>query len=371
MSTRHQQGYIFRKGRAWYVRYYETNAADRRIQRCRKLSEYSDRYRCKKDVRPLAEEFLRPLNEGRVGPLSTLPISEFIEHHYLPAVADRLRPSTMKGYRDIFGDHLKARLDRICLRDFRCVDGDRLLAKIARERQLSRQSVYHIKSFLSGVFKHARRQGIMDGTNPMQDAAIPSAKPPADTHAYSLEEIQGMLADLPEPARTAVATAAFTGLRKSELRGLRWEDYRDGALYVSRSVWGRHTLEPKTRYSRAAVTVIAQLADMLDVHHRGKQPGPIFCATNGRPLNLDNLTRRVIQPILATGKVCWHGWHAFRRGLATNLHRLGVDDKTIQAILRHSSVQTTREIYIKSVGADATVAMRRLEDAIRVQPRLN
>jgi len=32
----------------------------------------------------------------------------------------------------------------------------------------------------------------------------------------------------------------------------------------------------------------------------------------------------------------WHGWHAFRRGLATNLHALGVDDKTIQAILRHS-----------------------------------
>ena len=25
-----------------------------------------------------------------------------------------------------------------------------------------------------------------------------------------------------------------------------------------------------------------------------------------------------------------HGWHAFRRGLATNLHRLGVQDKIIQ-----------------------------------------
>jgi hypothetical protein len=29
----------------------------------------------------------------------------------------------------------------------------------------------------------------------------------------------------------------------------------------------------------------------------------------------------------------WHGWHAFRRGLATNLHRLGVDDLTIQGDL--------------------------------------
>ena len=34
----------------------------------------------------------------------------------------------------------------------------------------------------------------------------------------------------------------------------------------------------------------------------------------------------------------WHSWHSFRRGLATNLHALGVDRKTIQAILRHSNV---------------------------------
>jgi integrase len=46
---------------------------------------------------------------------------------------------------------------------------------------------------------------------------------------------------------------------------------------------------------------------------------------------------------------CPAGWHAFRRGLATNLHTLGVDDKTIQAILRHSNVALTISVYIKSV----------------------
>jgi integrase len=46
----------------------------------------------------------------------------------------------------------------------------------------------------------------------------------------------------------------------------------------------------------------------------------------------------------------WHGWHAFRRGLATNLHGLGVDDKTIQAILRHSNIGLTMNVYVKSVS---------------------
>jgi integrase len=59
---------------------------------------------------------------------------------------------------------------------------------------------------------------------------------------------------------------------------------------------------------------------------------------------------------------------SLRRGLATNLHRLGVDDKTIQSILRHSSVHTTREIYIKGFDGDAAAAMARLETAIQSRP---
>ena len=39
----------------------------------------------------------------------------------------------------------------------------------------------------------------------------------------------------------------------------------------------------------------------------------------------------------------WHGGHAFRRGLATNLNRLGVRDKTIQAILRHTQTSANDE----------------------------
>ncbi len=106
---------------------------------------------------------------------------------------------------------------------------------------------------------------------------------------------------------------------------------------------------------------------------------PIFQAGNGKPLNLDNLVRRVIVPALTRCAVCkqaesehakdghafkldtsipsWNGWHAFRRGLATNLHTLGVDDKTIQAILRHSNVSLTINVYIKSVTESQVNAM--------------
>jgi integrase len=52
---------------------------------------------------------------------------------------------------------------------------------------------------------------------------------------------------------------------------------------------------------------------------------------------------------------------SFRRGVATNLYRIGVSARTIQAILRHSNVTTTLSFYVKTSGADAVAAMERLE----------
>ena len=84
----------------------------------------------------------------------------------------------------------------------------------------------------------------------------------------------------------------------------------------------------------------------------------MFTNTVRNPLDLNELYRRTIEPIFQAAGIEWHGWHAFRRGLATNLHRLGVDDKTIQAILRHCNVAVTQNVYIKTVSADSVAAMQ-------------
>jgi len=52
-----------------------------------------------------------------------------------------------------------------------------------------------------------------------------------------------------------------------------------------------------------------------------------------------------------------HGWHAARRGLGTNLYRLGVPDKVIQTTLRHSNVNVTLGYYIKPQTQDVVAAM--------------
>jgi site-specific recombinase XerD len=43
----------------------------------------------------------------------------------------------------------------------------------------------------------------------------------------------------------------------------------------------------------------------------------------------------------------WHGWHALRRGLATNLREAGADMKDIQSILGRADESTTAKHYAK------------------------
>jgi Phage integrase family len=60
----------------------------------------------------------------------------------------------------------------------------------------------------------------------------------------------------------------------------------------------------------------------------------------------------------------WHGWHAARQGLGSNLYRLGVPDMVIQRILRHANVSTTATYYIRTAADDVRIAMTVLENRI-------
>jgi len=377
-ARQHQAGYGFQRGEFWYVRYRERvvleNGAVQRVHRCRRLTKAIGPYRTKRAAEQLAEKTLRPLNDGAVVAESTMSLNRFIETAYFPYAEQQKRRSTYLGYRNIWKRYVKPDGDR-AMREFRTFECEQMLMSIARQEDLCRSTLGHIKHFLSGVFRYARRQRVLDTPNPMHDVELPKACPSGETSAYTLEEGVQMLAVLPEPAATVIAVAAFTGARKGEIRGFLWDNYDGYTMQVKQSVWRNHVGEPKREKSKGTIPVIAQLRLYLDRHRvragRSSQ-GYIFQSPCGNPLNLDALASKVIRPALKASNIPWHGWHAFRRGLATNLHRLGVSDKVIQQILRHANVTTTMNIYVKLVSRDSEEAMKTLETkcaAVVLQPR--
>jgi integrase len=390
---RHQEGYIWRKGQNWYGRWWDDVIENGRVvrkQRARKLAEYCDRYRTERDVRPLLDEILRSMNEGKTQPEGTLSVARFVEGHYLPFVEENYKPSTLAGYKNLWEAYLSARLNKIVLRDFRTVDAANLLAEIHRAHALGRTMLKHLKSFLSGVFTYAKNQGVIDGVHPIRDAMIPKkAAVSRETHAASPDEVLAIMEALEKAgekkARAAVALMFFAGLRPGEARGVCWEDFDGKRLTIRQSVWHTYTTSPKTGGSAKPVPVIEPLRSILaDLREAENNPtsGPILRGPSGKPLDLHNLANRVVIPRLKSCGVCeeaesdhgkadhkfrldeslpkWHGWYSLRRGVGTAVADLS-NSLAAKGLLRHSSVSTTERHYIKDVPESTLNAMKLLE----------
>jgi integrase len=301
------------------------------------------------------------MNLGNLQPEGSMSVSDFAEKHFLPNVTAKKKPSTLKFYRDIVNLHLVPLLGNLRLREVTTRDVQRLLDARA---SLSQSSVLRIKTGASALLSHAIRIGFLNGPNAAREARAEGHRTDPENYAYNLDEVLWMLERLPEPARAVVAVAAFSGLRESELRGLQWEDYDGQFLHVRRAVWRTHVGDTKTIESKNAVPVIEPLRKILAAHHRSNGSSEwIFAGEKmGRPLHLDNLCRRAIKPIVG-GR--WHGWHGFRRGIATVLYGLGVPAEVAQTILRHANVATTQAHYIMLKSkAEGSTAMKRLEKIV-------
>jgi integrase len=370
MRQRKQTGIIVRISGRWYVRYWESRNIGGTIKQKRvshQIGPVTTRgKRPPADIKTEAARHMAAVNSGTMDPERVVTINDFVERVYLPWIKEHKRPSTAKGYRDIWEDHLKAHCGKLWLKNTQTYTVQGWLNQIGKGK-LSRNTLKHIKSVISAIFKLSKQLGYFQGENPARDTAInPGAAAPAETYAYSLDEIHAILAVLPEPAATAFAVAAYTGMRHGEIQGLRWEDYHDGALQVARSIWNGRVTPPKTRKSCASVPVISQLAKRLEMHRLrcgDPQTGPMFANGLGKPFSLGYLLNSSILPALNRCERCgkpetshrmadhgykrdqrypeWHGWHAARRGLGSNLYRLDVPDIVIQRILRHANVSTT------------------------------
>src|ERR1700733_7218868 len=264
-----QNGKIVRRGNAWWVYF---NVKEERggvvswAKRAKRLAPVGGEYRTPASVRHLAAEILSPLNTRQARPEPTRSVAAFVEDAYLPHCKAALRPSTHFGY-EFLSRILKPHLGDLRLRDFGPVEGEQVLADFAAEKPRAQSVLKNAKGFLSGAFRYAVRTGVIR-FNPMRETMLPKGRATANGRAYTLQEIRRMLKVLPEPARTTVLLAALTGLRRSEIRGLRWEDFTGDELHVRRSVWGSHVGETKTKTSSAPIPVLPVLRKALEKHKK-------------------------------------------------------------------------------------------------------
>ena len=238
---------------------------------------------------------------------------------------------------------------------------------------LARGSKAKIRNIMSALYSHAIRWEWAD-RNPITSVRQ-SAKRQKAPEILTPEEIVGILKELPEPLRTMIELDAFTGLRRGELIGLRWEDvdFESLVLHVRRSVVAMVEGGPKTEASQKDVPLDAQLADCLFAWKQRSvytQPGDwVFASPHmkGRqPYWPSTLWRYYGRPAVKRAKVGKNvSYHTFRHTFGTLLNANGENPKVVQELLRHASLKVTTDVYMQAVSPQKREAQSRLVKMVK------
>ena len=164
-----------------------------------------------------------------------------------------------------------------------------------------------------------------------------------------------------------VYVAVFTGLRVSELIGLRWQNVHEDAITIEerycRGDWGA----PKSEASNATIPVNRAVIERI---HRLKTltvevGGPCHAAlqrrevgrpgrsgvsigANGAPMRDNKILVRHIKPRRAKPELDFVNWRVSADPYATWLKLKGADVKDAQALMRHSGPAQRWTIYSSS-----------------------
>jgi integrase len=271
--------------------------------------------------------------------------------------------------------------------------GDRKVTEITREdvealarallkKMLAPKSVRNILGFLHAVFEHAIDRGWVR-ENPVRRAEKPRRRRSAanpDLQFLAAGELEAVLRAIPDkvvvrkPAtirrgrpgaapppspdvlgpvlRVVILTAAMTGLRRSELLGLRWRDidWTSQRIRVRNTfVRGEHSAAGKSELStRRSVPLASRLARELDLwSHRttyASDDDLVFAHPDkGAALDGTKVSKRFKAACVDAG-VRPVRFHDLRHTFATRLAASGTPIRTIQEFLGHADAKTT-QIY--------------------------
>ena len=311
-------------------------------------------------------------------PSKSVTIAEAAESWIKRVEADGRERSTLASYRQHVDLHIVPRIGKIKLAHLtpKKVEGfrDDLLLKLGRP--LARKVLTSFKSLLKAS-KHAQvAADVSIGTDKRSKHKLEAGRDfPTPAEVKRLIEA----ADKDDKRRTLLLTAALTGLRASELRGLRWSDIdlKTGELHVRQRAdrYGKIGA-PKSGSSRRTIPLAPDLLTALKkwkLACPNGEAGLVFPTRTGRIDHHANMLRSLASVMIAAGLTVpvrdaknepvrdkdgkpvvqpKYALHAFRHFFASwciNPKARGgreLPAKEAQGLLGHSSIQTTEKSLI-------------------------
>jgi integrase len=298
---------------------------------------------------------------------SKLTVAEYLDRWERDWAAVNVSPRTRAGYGEILRLRVRPRLGGTRLQNLRPVNLAELYAKLLREGRyggggLSPRTVGHAHRVMHKALVVAVEWGLMQ-SNPA-DVAKP---PPVDSPEIEIldgEQVKAVLQRMDgRSIYPIVAVALGTGMRRSEILALVWDDVDldKGKIRVEHSVEqtkaGLRMKGPKTKHGRRTISLPASVVSILRAYKvaqqelrlrlgAGKMSGGtlVFANDEGQLRRPDavSLTWRRAVSALGLPKV---SFHALRHTHASQLIASGMDVLTISRRLGHGSPTITLGVY--------------------------
>lgn len=335
-------------------------------KRVRKLVRDADRTECLKKLRELQSR----ADVGGLEP-SKEHLGGYLGRWLEDVVRLKCRRGTYRTYETALRMHIIPRIGGIPLGKVTAVHVHGLLAKMERDGS-SPAARRLVRAIFRSSMMHALRLGLIE-RNPVELTSAPTV-PQVEFTTWSPEQASVVLAWLKaeRPIDYALVYVALsTGMRISEICGLRWSDVDlpGGKVTVHRKMLelakkdgGAVLEEPKTKAARRTIALAPDVISALTFHKaellkRGLTAGPnVFVRPGGEHYTRSRAKRLMESIVQATG-VPKIRIHDLRHTSATWLMAQGVSPKVVQQRLGHSNVAITLDVYSHvSPGMDQDAA---------------
>jgi hemolysin III len=175
-----------------------------------------------REVKKLAAEYLRPINQGLESIGSATNFTHYVENTYKPVMMPLMAKTTQDRSKGIIANYLTPAFGKPCLRDLTSLTLQRYFSGLSAST-LAHDSKDKIRDVLSGILGSAVQYGLLV-KNPVEVVRMPvekRGKRKTKPHVTP-EQFEQLVNEVPEPYASMVYVAVWTGLRISESIGLRW-----------------------------------------------------------------------------------------------------------------------------------------------------
>lgn len=390
MAQRHQRGWLKKErrkdGETWMLFFRTTRESDgKRVEQkiaVGVVHNFPTKASAWAEVERQQIQINKPDFRKRV---TFADLAEHYQQHELgerrSAIVDPKAYTTIAGYQRVLRNRLLPRWGKRFALSIQPLEVEEWLSAVKEEQELENPTLDKMRRVMSLVYKHGQRYGLIprrDECNPLRFVRC-KAISGYEAVILSPDQAFAVLVDLPEPERTLTLLAASTGLRISECLGLQWQDvnFDDSVIHVRRTWTCARIGAPKSRASQAPVPMHSLLAEFMQTwRNQTAYPQsqdwvfPSLKLDGRKPRAANMLVEDYLRPaavkagVIAASDPCRFGFHNLRHSLASFLVRSKTDPKMVQALLRHSDVKTTLQLYAHSVSADRMTAQGEVLQAI-------